>query len=221
MMRIVVLLSGSGSNLQSIIDNIEHHHLPVKIEAVISNNPTAFGLERAQKANIPALICDHTAYKKRADFDAALLEMMAPYTPDFVVLAGFMRVLSPSFIEQYPHKIVNIHPSLLPAHRGRHTHARVIEAGEKEHGVSVHFVNDALDDGPLIAQAKCRVRPEDTEETLQQRVLKLEHQLYPLVLRWLGTKEITYNSEQGIVFCKGNPLPPSGLLVPLSINDED
>jgi phosphoribosylglycinamide formyltransferase-1 len=221
MMSIVVLLSGSGSNLQAIIDNIANHHLPVKIEAVISNDPEAFGLERARKANIPVLLCEHTAYKKRAAFDMALLELIAPYQPDFIVLAGFMRVLSPYFVEQYPDKILNIHPSLLPAYRGMHTHARVLEAGEKEHGTSVHFVNSALDDGPIIAQAKCHIQSDDTEETLQQRVLKLEHQLYPLVLRWLDAKEITYNLEEGMVFCRGKPLPPSGLLVPFSINDED
>ena len=221
MMHIVVLLSGNGSNLQAILDHIEHHHLAVKIKAVISNDATAFGLERAKKAHIPTLICDHRLYPKRTDFDAALLAMITPLAPDFIVLAGFMRILSSYFIKQYPDKILNIHPSLLPAYRGMHTHERVLEAHEKEHGVSVHFVNSALDDGPIIAQAKLRIRSDDTADSLQKRILKLEHQLYPLVLRWLDAEEIVYHLEEGVVYCRGSALPSSGLLVPLSINDED
>lgn len=220
MMKIVLLLSGHGGNLQAIIDNINHHHLPVSIAAVISNNPTAFGLERAQKNNIPAIVCDHTLYKKRTDYDKALLAIIEPFAPDFIVLAGYLRVLSPHFVNQYPGKIVNIHPSLLPAYPGLHTHARILAAKEPEHGISIHFVNSFLDGGPIIAQAKCRVHLNDTEETLQERITKLEHQLYPLVLRWLEGKEITYSVEEGIVFCRGKPLPSSGLLVPFSINDE-
>lgn len=221
MIKVVVLISGSGSNLQAILDHIAHHHLPVVVQAVISNVPGAFGLERARLAGVPALVCDHTLYKKRTDFEAALLEMIRPYQPDFLVLAGFLRLLSPPFIAHYPDNIINIHPSLLPAYPGLHTHTRVLEAQEKEHGVTIHFVNGLLDDGPIIAQAKLLIHPEDNADSLQKRVLKLEHELYPLVLRWLATKEITYNLDTGFVFCRGKPLPPTGLLTPISSNDED
>lgn len=180
--RIVVLISGSGSNLQAIIDQVHQTDVSGEIVAVISNRPNVKGLERAEKANIPALTLDHQAFESRENFDQALQQLIDSYEPDLVVLAGFMRILTPEFVQHYHGRMLNIHPSLLPDYKGINTHQRVIDDGKKEHGVSVHFVTAELDGGPVVTQAKVPVYPDDTAEILAKRVLVEEHKIYPEVI---------------------------------------
>lgn len=181
---VVILISGRGSNLQAIIDETRHG-LPIEIRAVISNNPHAPGLEHARAAAIPGEVVDHRQFADREAFDRALMAAIDRHAPRLVVLAGFMRILGPAFIAHYAGRLINIHPSLLPAFPGLDTHARALEAGVAQHGASVHFVTDAVDAGPVIAQAVVPVLPGDTPETLAARVLEQEHRLYPLAIRWL------------------------------------
>lgn len=182
-LRIVVLLSGNGSNLQAIIDSIEAKKLPAQIVAVISNKPEAYGIVRAKNAGIPAEVLSHTNFSDRNLYDSALKDLIDKYNPDLVVLAGFMRILSPDFVEHYLHRMLNIHPSLLPKYKGLNTHQRVLDAGEKEHGCSVHFVTPELDDGPVILQAKIQVNEDDTAETLAARIHEQEHLIYPEAIK--------------------------------------
>ena len=179
MPRLVVLISGNGSNLQAIIDAISCGSLHARIVSVISNQADAGGLERARRAGIPAQVISHEAYPDRRDFDQALADTIATNNPDLIVLAGFMRILGPAFVQQFDGRILNIHPSLLPKFKGTHTHRRALEAGETEHGASVHVVTENLDDGPIIGQARVAVLPDDDEHTLAARVLEQEHKLYP------------------------------------------
>ncbi|MCB1826776.1 MAG: phosphoribosylglycinamide formyltransferase [Coxiellaceae bacterium] len=178
-MSIVVLISGNGSNLQAILD------ANIPISAVISNEADAFGLERARKANIPAHIVNHRDFESRDQFDKALQEQIEVYQPNLIVLAGFMRKLGKAFVEHYENKIINIHPSLLPKYPGLHTHRKVLENKDKEHGVSIHIVTTELDAGPLLAQEKLSVHPDDTEESLKKRIQIIEHKLYPAVIQQL------------------------------------
>lgn len=182
--RIVVLISGSGSNLQAIIDHIDAGQVAGRIAAVISNRADAFGLSRAAQAGIEARVLEHKGFPDRLAFDQALQTMIDSYRPDLVVLAGFMRILTPEFVRHYAGRLVNIHPSLLPKYKGLHTHQRALEAGEAEHGCTVHFVTEELDGGPLIVQAATAVQAEDNADSLQQRVHQLEHQIYPLAVEW-------------------------------------
>lgn len=184
MKNIVVLLSGQGSNLQALIDACARKRVKANIAAVFSNNPEAYGLVLAQEAEIPAHVIDPQGFTDRAAFDAAMAEEMAQYQPDLVVLAGYMRILSPEFVALFAGKMLNVHPSLLPKYPGLHTHRKALESGDKEHGTSVHFVTDELDGGPLILQAKVPVFSEDTEEVLTARVQTQEHTIYPLVVNW-------------------------------------
>jgi len=179
---IVVLISGSGSNLQSIIDATAQG-LPVEIRAVISNKADAFGLTRAAEAGIPTAVLDNKAYPDRPSYDAALQALIDGYSPELVVLAGFMRILSDDFVRHYEGRMMNIHPSLLPKYRGLNTHARAIEAGDAEAGCTVHFVTPELDAGPIIIQARVPVMQDDTPETLAKRVLEQEHKIYPEAIR--------------------------------------
>ena len=182
-LSIVVLISGSGSNLQALIDrSLQQQHYAVT--AVISNQPDAYGLERARNAGIDPICINHTDYPDRESFEDALCKQIDQYKPDLLALAGFMRILTPSFVQHYQGRALNIHPSLLPAYRGLHTHRRVLEAGDAVHGCSVHFVTDELDGGPLIIQSRVPVLDGDTEEVLAARVLKDEHIIYPLVVNW-------------------------------------
>lgn len=185
MSNIVVLISGNGSNLQAIIDSVKSGAIKGQISAVISNRPSVFGLERAEKAGIPAITVDHTEFSSRTDFELALSQTIDQYQPDVLVLAGFMRILSSEFVQHYLGKMLNIHPSLLPKYPGLNTHRRVLENGDKEHGTSVHFVTAELDGGPIIAQRSIHVTADDTEETLQQKIQQQEHKLYPEVVGWL------------------------------------
>lgn len=186
MCRIVVLISGFGSNLQALIDAERRNELGGgQIVAVISNRADAYGLERARMAGIPTEVLNHKDFPERADFDAALMARIDAHRPDLVVLAGFMRILTPAFVHHYAGRLINIHPSLLPKYPGMNTHARAIEAGEAEHGATVHFVTEGVDEGPIILQGRVPVLPDDTPETLQQRVHAIEHQIYPEAVRML------------------------------------
>ncbi|AOE87045.1 phosphoribosylglycinamide formyltransferase [Pseudomonas sp. TCU-HL1] len=183
---VVVLISGSGSNLQALIDSVTGDDHPARIRAVISNRADAFGLERAKQAGIDTQVLDHKAYADREAFDAALIETIDAYSPRLVVLAGFMRILTPGFVRHYQGRLLNIHPSLLPKHKGLHTHQRALEAGDSEHGCSVHFVTEELDGGPLVVQALIPVESDDSPESLAQRVHVQEHRIYPLAMRWFA-----------------------------------
>ncbi len=188
--RLVVLISGNGSNLQAIIDNIANHNLPAQIVAVISNKADAYGLERAKKAGIEQHVLSHNNFTNRQQYDLALKELIDQYQPDLIILAGFMRILSNEFVEHYSHKMMNIHPSLLPKYKGLNTHQRAIDAGDKKHGCSVHFVTPELDDGPVILQAKVKVEEDDTAETLAKRVHEQEHLIYPKAIRLFAENKI-------------------------------
>ncbi len=181
---IVILISGSGSNMQAIIDAVDSGEIPGHISAVISNRPDAFGLERAQAAGILTEVVDHTEFKSREIFDLNLIRKIDEFEPDLVILAGFMRILTPDFVRRYSGKLINIHPSLLPKYQGLHTHRRAIEAGDSEHGASVHFVTEELDGGPAFIQASVPVKEGDTPELLAKRVLIQEHKIFPIAVKW-------------------------------------
>ncbi|GGH04412.1 phosphoribosylglycinamide formyltransferase [Glycocaulis albus] len=180
---IAVLISGRGSNLQCLIDACAADDYPARIVAVISNRPDAYGLERAREAGISAIAIDHKAYASRESFEAALDSALREAGAEFVCLAGFMRILTEGFVNQWDGRMINIHPSLLPKFKGVDTHKRAIEAGESEHGCTVHWVTPGMDEGPVIAQARVPVLPGDTPETLAARVLVEEHRLYPEALK--------------------------------------
>ena len=198
---IVILISGSGSNLQAIIDSL-HNPGITKIVCVISNTSDALGITRAKKSNIPTQIVDHTLFPSRQKFETALTASITQYQPDLIVLAGFMRILSDQFINAFPNKIINIHPSLLPKHKGLNTHQQAIDAGETLHGATVHLVIPELDSGPIIAQSTVSIDKNDTAETLAKKVLLKEHQLYPEVIKWLRYQWITISEEGKITFEK-------------------
>lgn len=182
MKSIVILISGRGSNMEAIIKA----QLPVDIRAVIANRPDAKGLGFASVQGIATAVVDHKAFALRDAFDAALAEAIDQYRPDYIVLAGFMRILTDEFIARYPHRIVNIHPSLLPAFPGLHTHRQALAAGVKLHGATVHFVTPRLDHGPIIVQTAVPVLQDDSEDSLAARVLAQEHRMYPLAIKWLA-----------------------------------
>ena len=202
--RLVVLISGRGSNLQAILDQAASGELPVEVAAVISNRPGVQGLERARQAGVLALELDHKLFADRPEFEAALIELIDRYRPDLVILAGFMRALTPGFTEHYRGRLFNIHPSLLPRFRGLHTHERALAAGETEHGASIHFVTAELDGGPVIVQARVPVLPGDDPDTLAVRVLEQEHRLYPLAIRWFAEGRLRLDGER--VWFDGKPL---------------
>ena len=177
-----MLLSGRGSNFEAIVAA----HLPIEIVAVISNQPAAVGLEFARAQGLVALALDHTAYSSREVFDAALADAIERHAPDLVVLAGYMRILSPAFIARFEGRLLNIHPSLLPAFPGLKTHQRALAEGVKIHGCTVHFVTAQLDHGPIVIQAAVPVLPDDTAATLAARVLQQEHRIYPQAIRWFA-----------------------------------
>lgn len=175
---LVVLVSGSGSNLQAILDNIADGTLRAGVSAVISDRADAFGLTRAARAGIPAVVVAHRDYPSPAAFYDALLRRVESFAPDLVVLAGFMRILPARFVGRFEHRIMNIHPSLLPRFKGLDTHQRALDAGERRHGATAHLVTKKLDDGPIILQAKVEIADDDNAETLATRVLQQEHRIY-------------------------------------------
>jgi len=184
MKRIVILISGRGSNMQAIVEACAAQCWNARVVAVVSNRPDAAGLAFAASHAIATAVVDHREYADREAFDAALAEAIDAHAPDLVLLAGFMRILTPAFVQRYAGRLLNIHPSLLPAFTGLHTHRRAIEAGCKLSGATVHFVTSDLDHGPIVAQAVVPVLPGDSEDTLSARVLAREHLLYPLAVRW-------------------------------------
>jgi phosphoribosylglycinamide formyltransferase-1 len=185
MKRIVILISGRGSNMEAIVKACAAEGWPATVAAVVSNRPDAGGLAFAQSHGIPTAVVDHKAHAQRADFDAALAAVVEGFAADVVVLAGFMRILTPEFVRRFEGRMLNVHPSLLPAFTGLHTHRRAIEAGCKLAGATVHLVTAELDHGPIVVQACVPVRPDDTEDTLSARVLVCEHEMYPRAVRWM------------------------------------
>ena len=195
-LSLVILISGRGSNLEAILEAIEAGELRAQVTAVISSNADAPGLALAQRRHIDTLALDAADYPERSDYDRALQGLIEHFDPDLVVLAGFMRILSPDFVRHFQGRIINIHPSLLPALRGLRTHQRALAAGAQEHGASVHFVTEELDGGPVIAQVRVPVLADDDAATLAARVLREEHRLYPQTLRWLAEGRIRWDDEQ-------------------------
>ncbi|MEZ5494245.1 MAG: phosphoribosylglycinamide formyltransferase [Pseudomonadales bacterium] len=206
--KIVVLISGSGSNLQALIDAEKANTLNARIVAVISNVADVYGLERAHAAGIATTVLSHKTFTTREDYDRALLAAVQQHAPDLVILAGFMRILTPVFVAPLYGKLMNIHPSLLPKYPGLHTHQRALDAGDSEAGATVHFVSTALDGGPVIIQASVPVLPDDTAETLAKRVLQQEHIIYPQAARWF-CEERLHCKEHAVMF-DGKILPSTG-----------
>ncbi len=187
MKRVVVLISGQGRNLQALIEAQQKNILGATIVAVISNRADAQGLERAHAASIPAEVVPHVAYAERAEFDQALAQAIERYAPDLIVMAGFMRVVGLDFIHRFRGRMINIHPSLLPKYPGLNTHQRALEAGDAEHGATVHFVTEELDGGPALIQGRLRVQAQDTVQSLAERVmLEIETKIYPQAIAWLA-----------------------------------
>lgn len=205
LLRLVVLISGSGSNLQAIIDRAGKG-LPVEICAVISNRADAYGLQRAAKANIETRVLDHKAFPDRASYDAALADLVLSFQPGLVILAGFMRILTPIFVNRFLGYMFNIHPSLLPKYPGLHTHQRALNEGEKIHGATVHFVTEELDGGPSVLQARVPVKSGDDANSLAARVLAKEHIIYPRVIGWYAEGRLKLEGDRvvkdGIVLDK-------------------
>ena len=207
---VVILISGRGSNLQAILDETQAGRLPIRVSAVISNNPGADGLRHARAAGVPTEIIDHRAFSERALFDTALMQAIDRHTPRLVLLAGFMRILGDSFIHHYAGRLLNIHPSLLPEFKGINTHARALAAGTRQHGASVHFVTNDLDGGPVIVQASVPIRADDNAATLGARVLTEEHRIFPLAVRWYVTGRLAI--RDGRVLLDGETRPEQALV---------
>ena len=194
-MNVVVLISGSGSNLQAIIDGAKQGDLPITISNVISNVEGVKGLARAEAAQIKHSVVSHKNYASRAQFDSALMAAIDDSNPDLVVLAGFMRILTPEFVEHYSSRLINIHPSLLPAYPGTNTHQRVLDHNEDWHGASVHFVVPKVDAGPVIVHGRLSVGDTSTASELAARVLKIEHVIYPLAIKWFAENRLSINKD--------------------------
>lgn len=212
--KLVVVISGSGSNLQAIIDGCNDGSISAAICAVISNNPDVYGLERAENAGIPCVVLNHREYASRESYDHALADVIDSFQPDLIVLAGFMRILSADFVTRYPGKMLNIHPSLLPKYPGLHTHKRALENGDKEHGATVHFVTEELDGGPILLQGVIAVNREDDADSLSSRVQKeVEHFIYPVAIQYCVTGHATLSN--GHVCLDGVALPTGGKVITL------
>ena len=201
MKRIVILISGRGSNMRSIVEACLAEGWPAKVVAVLSNRPDAAGLAFAAQHGITAAVVDHKAFATREAFDAALAQVIDAHAPHLIVLAGFMRILGADCVRRYEGRMLNIHPSLLPAFAGLHTHRRAIEAGCKLAGATVHFVTAQLDHGPIVLQAAVSVLPDDDEATLAERVLAKEHVIYPRAVRWFVEGQL--RTERGVVTHSG------------------
>ena len=207
--NVVILISGRGSNMEALLEA----NLPARVAAVISNEPGARGLDAARRRNLPTAVVDHRAFGNRAAFDAALANEIDRHSPHLVLLAGFMRILTAAFVRAYEGRLLNIHPSLLPAFPGLDTHRRALQAGVRIHGCTVHFVTVELDHGPIVIQAAVPVLPDDTENALAARVLKEEHRIYPQAVRWFceGRLGLTPDGRVGIACA---PAPMHALISP-------
>lgn len=201
--RFVILISGRGSNMQTIVDTVEREGLPAQVCAVISNRADAAGLEWARQRGIEAVAVPHRDYATREEFDLALAAAIDQYEPDYVLLAGFMRVLTPAFVQRYEGRLLNIHPSLLPSFPGLHTHQQALTLGIQWHGCTVHFVTAQLDHGPIVAQGIVPVMADDDPDTLASRLLAVEHQIYAQVVRWLAQGRVTLDHKQQVVMVEG------------------
>ncbi|WP_121144738.1 phosphoribosylglycinamide formyltransferase [Orbus hercynius] len=208
MKKIVVLVSGSGSNLQAIIDACHTKQINGQIVAVISNKADVYALERAKQAHIATHVINHQDYSSREAFDQMVAKQIDHYQPDLIVLAGYMRILSADFVQRYIGKMLNIHPSLLPKYPGLHTHRRAIEAGDGDHGTTVHFVTEELDGGPIVLQAKVPIFSNDEESDVIERVIAQEHQIYPLVIKWFCDNRL--EMRDGKAYLDHKPIPDSG-----------
>lgn len=209
--RVVVLISGNGSNLQALLDAQEHGELGGgEIVAVVSNKADAYGLKRAKDAGVDAVALPHREYDSREAFDAALIRVIDRHEPDLLVLAGFMRILTPSFVDRYRGRMLNVHPSLLPAYQGLDTHRRALADNVSEHGVSVHFVTEELDGGPVVIQAVVDVEPNQDIDELIDKVHAREHLIYPIAVRWFLEGRVKLSPE-GQVTLDNMPLPATGL----------
>ena len=211
MKRIVILISGRGSNMQALLEA----KLDAQIAAVISNNPSARGLQFARSAGVETKLVNHRDYGDRASFDKALGDAIAAYRPDLIVLAGFMRILTEQFIERFSGRILNIHPSLLPAFSGLDTHRRALDEGVKLHGCTVHFVTPTLDHGPIVIQAAVPVLPDDDEERLAARVLQQEHVVYPQAIRWFLDGRLTIEGNHVVLSAEWRH--PVAMISPISL----
>jgi phosphoribosylglycinamide formyltransferase-1 len=209
MKRLVILISGRGSNMEALLAA----RLPAATAAVISNNPDAEGLATARRRGVIAAVVDHRRFGGRESFDAALAQEIDRYEPDLVALAGFMRVLTPQLVQRYADRLINIHPSLLPAFPGLHTHRRALEAGVRVHGCTVHFVTPTLDQGPIVVQAAVPVMPDDTEDSLAARVLAAEHCIYPQAVRWFCEGRVSVAAD-GRVHIEGVSAGDQALISP-------
>ena len=207
-LNIVVLISGGGSNMQALIQDAQITDAPYQIVGVISNRADAGGLQHAQRANIASKVIDHQHYDGRQAFDQAMIEHIDSWQPDLIVLAGFMRILTDDFVNHYLGRMINIHPALLPQYAGLNTHQRVIDAGEKYHGASVHYVIPELDAGPVILQARLELQAGESANDLAARVLKIEHQIYSQSVRLISEGHITF--EENTVYLDGELLPAQG-----------
>ena len=207
--RIVILISGSGSNFQAIAEACQKKEIDGEIVGVVSNRPGVMGLDRATNMDISTTVVDHTEFSTREEFDGKLIHEIDQYGPDLVILAGFMRILTHDFVRRYKGRLINIHPSLLPKYKGLNTHKRALEAGDKEHGVTVHFVSEDLDGGPNIIQAVVPVLDDDTEGSLKTRVQQQEHIIYPIAVKWFVEGRITM--LKGDAYFDNQPLPESGV----------
>ncbi|MDH3466552.1 MAG: phosphoribosylglycinamide formyltransferase [Gammaproteobacteria bacterium] len=206
---LAILISGNGSNLQAIIDAINTDRIAARIAVVISNTSGAFGLQRARHHRIDTEVIDHRQFAERDAFDTALGECLAHHTPNLIVLAGFMRILGREFVLKHSQRIVNIHPALLPNYPGLNTHQRALEDGVERHGATVHYVTADLDSGPIIIQGAVPVNPDDTVDSLQQRVLQVEHRIYPLAIDWHLQGRLTMRGNH--VLLDGELRPEQGL----------
>ncbi len=203
-LKLAILISGKGSNMAAIARACTEGRIAGEVVVVISDRPGVAGIERAREMGIPTHVVPWRDFPDRDAFERVLHDVLETYSPDVIVLAGFMRILTPQFVERYAGRMLNIHPSLLPKYRGLHTHRRVLEAGDREHGASVHFVTAELDGGPVVLQSRIPVVPDDTEETLSARVQATEHIIYPEVVAWLAQGRLTW--RDGRPWLDGKPL---------------
>lgn len=207
--RLAILISGRGSNMRVFIDACARGELDAEVGVVVSNRPGAPGLAQARRAGVPTCSVDHRAFPSREAFDRALASQLAARGTDLVLLAGFMRILTPAFIDPFAGRLFNIHPSLLPRYPGLDTHQRALDAGDEEAGATVHFVTPELDGGPPVLQARVAILPGETAASLAARILPLEHAIYPLAVRWYLDGRLALHGNRA--FLDGAPIPPSGV----------